>query len=286
MAIAMARIRARGTSGRAQGDTARSGPVPAPPLLRPWPSGAPLILAVLVGAISGGLLPACPALAEAPAAVQSPANGLSPAACRPGQIPVPPGGTLTFEGDSLTYGFDRTETDGLPPINAFPMKRSRLPFPEEVGRLMGGSVVVVNHGYPGDRSAEGLARWRDAPTTALTVILFGTNDFGNYGRLAAGPLDPQAFRQGLEALVDRRLAQGGRVLLLTPPPLGNSEADRRLEAYRAVVREVAQARGLPLVDTAAAMQDVDPAWTDRLHLSRQANAAIAAQVAMRICLAP
>lgn len=207
------------------------------------------------------------------------------AACRADQIPVPPGGTVTFEGDSLTYGFDRTETQGLPPINAYPMSRSRLPFPEEVGRLLGGGVAVVNHGYPGDRSVEGLARWRDAPTTALTVILFGTNDFGNYGRLPEGPLDPAAFRKGLDALVDRRLAQGGRVLLLTPPPLGNAEADMRLETYRAVVRQVAQARGLPLLDTGAAMRGVDPAWTDRLHLSQPANAAIAAAVVQLICLA-
>lgn len=239
-----------------------------------------------VGGRSSGLRAASAWAALVLTLAAASARAETAAACRPDQIAVPPGSTITFEGDSLTYGLDTTETDGLPPINRYGAKRSRVPFPEEVGRLLQGRIEVVNHGFPGDRTTDGLKRWTAEPTTALTVILFGTNDFGNYGKLAGGPLDPEAFRRGLAELVDRRLSQGGRVLLLTPPPVGHAAPNLGLEPYRAVVREVAQARGIAVLDTGAAMAEVTPAWTDRLHLSRQANAAIAAAVAQRICLSP
>lgn len=129
------------------------------------------------------------------------------------------GWRLAFEGHSLTYGNDTTAgTEHLPPINAASQRRSRSPFPEAVGEALKGAIVS-NRGFPGDRAKEGIARWADAPPVDVVIVLYGTNDFGNFGGYEDRPRTLDAFQADLTTLVDRRVAQCSPTLLLTPPPI-------------------------------------------------------------------
>src|SRR5882672_8291159 len=91
------------------------------------------------------------------------AHAAGPQIVRGIKLTLPFGATVAFEGDSLTYGIDFSETAGQPPINGSIHPRSALPFPEEVGKLLSGRVRIANRGSPGDRSIDGVNRWRSVP---------------------------------------------------------------------------------------------------------------------------
>ena len=80
------------------------------------------------------------------------------------------GSTIVTEGDSLTYGMDVSSAGVPTQINGAPQTRSITPFPETLAEQLRGCATVVNHGYPGDRSVDGLVRWQ-APSHANVTIL-------------------------------------------------------------------------------------------------------------------
>lgn len=192
---------------------------------------------------------------------------------------VPSEAVVAFEGDSLTYGVDFSETNGKPPINGSVQPRSVVPFPEEVGRLLSDRVVISNRGYPGDRSVDGIMRWTAVPFAALVFVMYGTNDSGNFGHRTDGIIDPPSFKAHLRELVLRRKSAGSQVVLLTPPPLEDRDLDRGLRDYRLIVREVAEQENTRIVETAGLLKDVTFKWTDGLHLSAASNRALAAGLA-------
>ncbi|MGY4502393.1 lysophospholipase L1-like esterase [Bradyrhizobium sp. GM24.11] len=198
------------------------------------------------------------------------------------QLSVPPGAIVAFEGDSLTYGVDFSETKGKPPLNGSLQPRSAVPFPEEVARLLSGRVEILNRGYPGDRSIDGLKRWAEAPPASIVFIMYGTNDCGNFGHRPDGVVDPASFKAVLHELVMRRKSAGARVILMTPPPSQDEDWETKLDNYRHVVREVAKEEATPVVDTAELIRRVPSKWTDGLHLSGASNRALAAGVAAMI----
>ncbi|CAN7631576.1 SGNH/GDSL hydrolase family protein [Agrobacterium tumefaciens] len=207
-----------------------------------------------------------------------PTNGT----CLSDQIVVTPNSEIAFEGDSLTYGYDETEMAGAQKINGAWPRRSKIPFPEEVGKILV-NLQVTNHGFPGDRSREGIKRWASLKTASLTVLMYGTNDFGNFGKLERS-LTTEEFKVNLERLIKRRTLRGGQVLLVTPPPIAENAVDAGLEPYREVVRNMARQRNLPLVEASAAMSDVPHKWVDGLHLSAAANQSLARAVSKKICV--
>ncbi len=208
----------------------------------------------------------------------SPSHGT----CLSDQITVTPNSEIVFEGDSLTYGFDESEIAGEPKINGAWPRRSKVPFPEEVGKILK-DLQVTNHGFPGDRSVDGIKRWAAKKTASLTVLMYGTNDFGNFGKLERS-LTTEEFKVNLERLIKRRTLAGGQVLLVTPPPIATGAVDAGLEAYREVVRSSARERNMFFVDASAAMSDIPQKWVDGLHLSAAANQALARAVSKRICV--
>ncbi len=117
--------------------------------------------------------------------------------------------------------------------------------------LVSQRVLMVNVGICGDTAAGGLARLdtdvlRFAPS--LVFVSFGSND--------AQRVPPEEFRGQLETLVERVQQTGAVVALRTSPPVmelepapphiwRNDDAHWRLME---VNREVAEGRGLPLID--------------------------------------
>ena len=170
----------------------------------------------------------------------------------PSLPPAAPGTVrLVCVGDSLTHG-----------------NLSAPYVPTVAAHLAPRGVEVFNAGINADLAETLLARFDDvvAARPDFVAILVGTNDvnatlspadlrqYRRRGKLR-GPEPPSAatFRQNLTALLSRlRRETTARVALLSLPPLGENlthEANRRAEAYSAIIREVAAAEGaayLPL----------------------------------------
>ena len=131
------------------------------------------------------------------------------------------------------------------------------------GRLGGRGHEFVNAGVNGDTSGD-LLRRLDAIVACrpdAVTILIGTNDAR--AALATGGA-PDTFRANLAAILARLNAgTAARVAVLSLPPLGedlDSESNRVVDRYNAVIREVAAAHGaayLPLHEELRALIEGD-----------------------------
>lgn len=169
-------------------------------------------------------------------------------------------------------------------------------YPEELGRLLGAGIEVVNAGVGGNTSTAGLKRLqRDVieRKPGLVVVLFGTND----SRLDAPKVHvpPERFVRQLTEIIERCEAIGARVVLCTIPPIAPEPYFTRhprepfdaagglptvLENYRSAVRRLAAARGLALVDLGSRLAE-HPGWlsADGVHPSPEGKKSIAQLVA-------
>lgn len=192
------------------------------------------------------------------------------------RIPVHSGGIIVCEGDSLTYGLDRTlgAARGLAPINGSSEPRS-TPFPETLARSLGGRVQVFNRGYPGDRVADGLRRWGAAPPADLVILMYGTNDADPARRNGVVPLEQ--FRREYAALIDRSRRGGAQVVVLLPP--ARRTGDGLLQTYRDAIRGIAVARGAMVIDTRDILPARASATTDGVHLNPAGYRAMGAYLA-------
>jgi len=201
----------------------------------------------------------------------------------PQDIAVPVGGTISTEGDSLTYGMDISPNGKSTQINGATFTRSTNPYPEALMTDLKGCATVVNRGFPGDRSVDGLVRWQNAPGANLVVMMYGSNDANDFGRSATGIVSPDVFTQVMQLMITRRQAQGSTVMLLIPPPIEDRYFDGLIEPYRAEVRSLGKAMNLLVLDPKDALSSVKSVFTfDHVHLSAAANLAIAKAVASHI----
>ena len=211
-------------------------------------------------------------------------NGATLAGCSRHSLTLRHNSKVVFEGDSLIYGFDPSHSGVGAPINSSDLPRSSNPFPEGVQDMLANRIVVINHGYPGDRSVDGLRRWAQAATTPLTFVMYGTNDYGNYGGLTGGPISQDEFKVTLSKLVERRLSHNGAVVLMTTAPLQDPEEDRKLEKYRAVTSKVAAKHGIIVIDVPLLLRNVPDKWIDGVHLTQSANKELSKRIAKLFCI--
>jgi lysophospholipase L1-like esterase len=138
-------------------------------------------------------------------------------------------------------------------------------------------VTVINAGVPGNNTSQALARLDAdvlARTPDLVIVQFGINDsmidvWKDPPAVASRVSKPE-FEQNLHEIVQKIRAQGGDVLLMTPNPLRWHPVLRGLYGkppyrlddpggltfilsdYAQIVRDVAGAERVPLVDVYAA----------------------------------
>ena len=190
-------------------------------------------------------------------------------------ISLPRNAEVVAEGDSLTYGLDATPGVNMPPINGSGQPRSRAPYPETLAAMLK-QCRITNHGYPGDRSVDGLVRWQNAKPAALSLLMYGSNDALNNGHASSGVVSVKTFTEVLSLLISNRRSEGSKILVMLPPPIKDTRADRLIENYRQAARKVANQQSLPVIDIPDVLKGIDPIWTeDRVHLSEKANIRIA-----------
>jgi len=192
------------------------------------------------------------------------------------EIRVPRGGVIAAEGDSLTYGMDVSPAGKPTQINRASFTRSTNPYPETLATDLAGCAQVVNRGFPGDRSVDGLVRWQTVPPVNVALLMYGSNDATNYGHSATGVVSLDVFHSVMRLIATRRMAQGATVVLLLPPPIGDPRAEAMIAPYRRDVQALGKEMGLSVFDPKEALSGVEPVFTeDRVHLSPAANIAIA-----------
>ena len=126
---------------------------------------------------------------------------------------------------------------------------------------------VINSGVPGshtgsvkDNNRFKIAHGLDRFDTAVlryhpdwVTINFGINDsWQDAGRKGTSRIPVKKYQYNLSFFIDRILAQKGKVILLTPNPIGEKYKGfhrRRLKKYMKVTRKLARAKNLPLIDT-------------------------------------
>ena len=176
--------------------------------------------------------------------------------------------TIACYGDSLTYGQDTSGTGGFPPINGASQGRSANPYPESLATSLttiGFSASVINRGYPGDTSSDGLTRWTSASATDVAIIMYGTNDAMNYG--GTGLVSVDDFRKNISSMIEREREKGAVVILMSPPNVAERIANAKIAPYRAQMKYLADAYSLTYIDASEQVETITKLWTDNVHLT-------------------
>jgi lysophospholipase L1-like esterase len=202
----------------------------------------------------------------------------------PSTLDIPSKSLVAFEGDSIIYGQDETDGARRPAINGATQGRSTTPLPELLSELLEHRIDIENRGFPGDRTIDGLQRWRNASKIALVFIMYGTNDAMNFGDRPGGIVSIADYAANLKELVNRRRLEGTKVVLMTPPPIGVPRWDAKTSPYRAAAKRVAAELGVPILNTSEVLSGIVDKWADGLHLSKHALEALAHFLANHIRL--
>ncbi|MBI1322446.1 lysophospholipase [bacterium] len=176
-------------------------------------------------------------------------------------------------GDSITKGV-------RPGVTAAETFAALL---QKQAEAAGYEAEVQNVGIGGERTDQALERLdRDvlAKSPDIVTVMYGANDSYVDPGKTAPRLSPEQFRENLERLVDRLQATGARVVLMTEPRWGakpnpnglGEHPNIRLDQFMILVRAVASAKMVPLVDhfeewtrREKAGLDIATVTTDLLH---------------------
>lgn len=176
--------------------------------------------------------------------------------------------TIACYGDSLTYGQDTSATGTGSPINGASQSRSPNPYPEMLAaslNTIGITTTVYNRGYPGDTSNDGLTRWASASSADVSIFMYGTNDAINAG--GTGLVSVDDFRKNMSSMIDREIARSSAVILMSPPNVAERLNNAKIAPYRAQMKYLSDAYGLPFIDAAEQLSTITNLWTDNLHLT-------------------
>lgn len=142
-----------------------------------------------------------------------------------------------------------------------------------VGRVVaaahadGRPLTAYNLGVRGDTSTDVAARWRAEARARMhhaeadygVVLSVGTNDTTERdGELRVAP---GLAVDNLWRIIDGARMRGLDVFVVGPPPVGEPEQDARVDELSRRFGAVARERGVPYVDTAAALR-ASGTWVD------------------------
>lgn len=176
---------------------------------------------------------------------------------------------IACEGTSLTYG-QNDKGSGIP-INGATQHRAIYQYPETlqiVLRYAGLNAAVINRGFPGDRTTEGLKRWQDSTVADVVIIEYGTNDCFNFGNYPSGPLPVNAFADSLSKIVKRRIDEGAWVIINLPTSLYPDRPS--LDAYKNAIINVAANYSLPIFDVQKNVIASSSDYEGAVHLTADA----------------
>ncbi|TWI94225.1 lysophospholipase L1-like esterase [Mucilaginibacter frigoritolerans] len=176
---------------------------------------------------------------------------------------------IACEGTSLTYGQDINGTDTVPSSLPNGPTRAIDQYPAIMLKTLSASFITLSlRGYPGDRTTEGLVRWKDSTQTDICIIEYGSNDAYNFAGYASGTVDTATYKSQLTQLVQRRINQGAWVILCLSPYLENG--DQKISSYRSVADSVATKFNLDTFDVELSVKGLAPGiipYSDNVHFN-------------------
>jgi lysophospholipase L1-like esterase len=176
---------------------------------------------------------------------------------------------IACEGTSLTYGENNPGVE--PPINGAVQDRALYQYPSSLQAALksyGINANIINRGFPGDRTADGIARWKDSTVADIVIVEYGTNDCFNYAGYSSGTLSVPAFTDSLSKIVQRRLDEGAWVVICSPPNLRSGGSE--LNAYKNAITNVANIFSLPVFDVQKSVIKGSADYSDQVHLTAAA----------------
>jgi acyl-CoA thioesterase I len=136
-------------------------------------------------------------------------------------------------------------------------------------------VHVINAGYSGDTTTDGLARldWSLADKPDIVILELGAND-------ALRGIEPKIVRANLDAMITKIQASGAKLLLMGMRAPSNWGEEYRHEFDR-VYPELAQAHGVTLYPFFLEGVAMDPQLNqpDGLHPNERGVAALVERIA-------
>jgi lysophospholipase L1-like esterase len=173
---------------------------------------------------------------------------------------------IACEGTSLTYGEDYAGTDTTFSTLPNGPTRAKNQYPSSMLNALNNAQFTLSiRGYPGDRTTDALARWKDSTQTDICIIEYGTNDAYNFGGYASGSVSVATFGVQFRQLVKRRVDQGAWVIVCLPPYL--ESGDKTITAYRDTAKVVAAAFSTPVFDVEQSISTIPAAYSDGVHLN-------------------
>ena len=213
-----------------------------------------------------------------------PTGEAAPASKEASPLPVQPGQTMLFFGDSITAA-----TPGYLDVLQQVLNHSR----PDLG------LRLINAGIPGNTIRDLGARLDHdvlARRPDWVVICIGANDYFGAAR-GMGGVPLAEFEAAYRALVERLQRAGLDPVLMTVPVVGSDEEDSPIpdpHAYNAAIKALAQSAGLRLVDLhrafyavyerAAQYKQVVSLSTDGIHPNHQGHALIARTLVQQLGL--
>lgn len=180
-------------------------------------------------------------------------SGLLAFGARGGEALVRPGETVAFLGDSITGS-------NMPTVYVALVKKGLA--------AAGVDIKVIKTGIAGQTSRDMLARLEKdvlAKKPDWMTLNCGVNDVSKNQRGGTKGVALDEYKQNVTAIVDRAVAAGIKVLLITPTPIQqqpDNAPNKTLAEYVAFLREFARARNLLLADANAAYwrEIENPQW--------------------------
>lgn len=179
--------------------------------------------------------------------------------------------SIVCVGDSITYGYDETSDDKLPPLPGHTRQRASIQYPmqlqKELRRIyVSNSINTTNYGYSGDTVQSSYEReaWKNNPKSNLAVIMFGINDEAKNVSIAT-------FSEFLVKWIERLNSWGTGVILMTPTLLNSGGTQKKLDGFRFAMKQIAELYGCPLFETSEFVDSYskDAIYSDSTHFNKE-----------------
>ncbi len=145
-------------------------------------------------------------------------------------------------GDSITYGYSASD----PAVTSYPALLAKLLEAKDSAA----AVKVVNAGISGEDTRQGLKRLDsllEKEKPGIVLVLYGTNDLWTSRKISVDDT-----RVNLTEMITKMKSSGAVVLIGTLIPVW--EDDKRVAARNDVIKEVAKAAEITVVDLNAAFE--------------------------------
>lgn len=175
--------------------------------------------------------------------------------------------SIVCVGDSITYGYDVTSTDIIPPPAEGGHIRTRAPiqYPtrlqDRLNKFTKSVSTVINYGFSGDTAKQSYNRWTTNPGCHVAHIMFGINDANG---------DFTEYGEYIEKLIRRYIDWGHGVVIHTSTAQTYNNGNAGGARFTQYARVIAASYGCPVFESEGVHQycRYDSVYSDGTHFNK------------------